>query len=298
MNKNFSLNEIKNILDKKVIGQESAKKLLTVAFYEQQEKINSIQNNKNYDYFLTYNHSSLLLGPEGCGKTLLFNELLNIFNIPCIKIDAKKSLTKYDLDYLFKKLYIESNENLKVAEYGILFIENIESVIEDNNSLLIDFLKQKNITFNYSKDVTINFNLNNLLIIAEGVFDEGRFISYPIKNDNYNLLDKKFRTKISFYSLEPEELSDILTKTNNSELQYFINEYAKHGIKLEFTDEAIQKLGYEAYYPNKNVYSLNDEILKLMCYLQFYLLGNKNITSCKINSKFIYNHSKDGIELK
>ena len=77
--------EIKDVLDEYVIGQEEAKKTLSVAVYNHYKRIKSLQNDKNKKDDVEIQKSNvLLLGPTGCGKTLLAQTLAKILNVrPC-----------------------------------------------------------------------------------------------------------------------------------------------------------------------------------------------------------------------
>ena len=284
MNKNFSIKEIKNMVDEKVISQELAKQILIASFKEQQIRVNAIKNKKEINKFLTYTPNCILKGPEGCGKTTLVNTLLDIFDIPYIKINAKNPLSQNDLQSLFKELYDKSNKNQEVAEHGILFIENIDYLINTDNSLLLQLLDAGGLVFNETKYTKIKFKINNLLIIGEGNFNE------KVKNQqNYDLLNLHFQNKISFEELKLVDLLDILVKTENTDLQHYINELEKFNIKLDFENGVLYKLAENCKDSNGNYNAklLNQEILTLISRLQFYLLDYDNPISCTITDGFI-----------
>lgn len=295
MNNNFSTKEIKGMLDKKVISQELPKQILTAYFKEQQIRVNAIKNKEEINKFLTYTPNCLLVGPEGCGKTTLVNTLLNIFDIPYIKIDAKNSLSQNDLQNLFKQLYDNANKKQEVAEHGILFIENIDSLINYDNPLLLQLLDAGGLVFNDTKYTKIKFKINNLLIIGEGNFNE------KIKNQqNYDLLNLHFQNKISFDGLKIVDLLDILVKTENTDLQYYIKELAKFNIKLEFENGVLYKLATNCMDSNDNYNAklLNQEILNLISRLQFYLLDYDNAISCTVTDGFINSNEEPIIKTK
>ena len=76
--------EIKNILDDYVIGQEDAKKTLAVAVYNHYKRINSMEKGKDISDVEIQKSNVLLLGPTGCGKTLLAQTLARILKVPLI----------------------------------------------------------------------------------------------------------------------------------------------------------------------------------------------------------------------
>ena len=80
--------EIKKILDDYVIGQEKAKKILSVAVYNHYKRISHEEKSKEKDDVEIHKSNILLLGPTGCGKTLLASTLAKILNVPFAIADA------------------------------------------------------------------------------------------------------------------------------------------------------------------------------------------------------------------
>ena len=80
--------EIKSILDEYVIGQDEAKKTLSVAVYNHYKRINNYENNDNKNDVEIQKSNILLLGPTGCGKTLLAQTLARILKVPFAIADA------------------------------------------------------------------------------------------------------------------------------------------------------------------------------------------------------------------
>lgn len=81
--------EIKAELDKYIVGQDKAKKVLSVAVYNHYKRINSLMKSKKADDGVEIEKSNiLLLGPTGCGKTLLARTLAKILNVPFATSDA------------------------------------------------------------------------------------------------------------------------------------------------------------------------------------------------------------------
>ncbi|WP_188206336.1 ATP-dependent protease ATP-binding subunit ClpX [Alkalibacillus aidingensis] len=121
--------EICDILDDYVIGQEMAKKSLSVAVYNHYKRINS--NVKNDDVELSKSNI-LLLGPTGSGKTLLAQTLARILNVPFAIADAT-SLTEAgyvgeDVENILLKLIQAADYDVEKAEKGIIYIDEIDKV--------------------------------------------------------------------------------------------------------------------------------------------------------------------------
>ncbi len=121
--------EICDILDDYVIGQEEAKKSLSVAVYNHYKRINS--NVKNDDVEVSKSNI-LLLGPTGSGKTLLAQTLARILNVPFAIADAT-SLTEAgyvgeDVENILLKLIQSADYDVEKAEKGIIYIDEIDKV--------------------------------------------------------------------------------------------------------------------------------------------------------------------------
>ena len=125
--------EIKQILDDYVIGQEEAKKTLSVAVYNHYKRIASEEQNKEGSNDVEIQKSNiLLLGPTGCGKTLLAKTLAKILNVPFAIADAT-TLTEAgyvgeDVENILLKLIQAADGDIEKAEKGIIYIDEIDKI--------------------------------------------------------------------------------------------------------------------------------------------------------------------------
>ncbi|MEZ3504759.1 MAG: ATP-dependent Clp protease ATP-binding subunit ClpX [Lachnospiraceae bacterium] len=120
--------EIKSFLDDYVIGQENAKKVLSVAVYNHYKRILSGQS---LDVELQKSNI-LLLGPTGCGKTLLAQTLAKILNVPFAIADAT-TLTEAgyvgeDVENILLKIIQAADYDIQRAEKGIIYIDEIDKI--------------------------------------------------------------------------------------------------------------------------------------------------------------------------
>ncbi len=129
VNNNPKPKEIKEILDQYVIGQDDAKKALAVAVYNHYKRINS---EERFDDIELQKSNILLLGPTGCGKTLLAQTLARILNVPFAIADAT-SLTEAgyvgeDVENILLKLIQAADYDVERAERGIIYIDEVDKI--------------------------------------------------------------------------------------------------------------------------------------------------------------------------
>ena len=135
--------EIKDILDEYVIGQEEAKKSLSVAVYNHYKRLRNTKNDKSEEVELTKSNI-LLLGPTGSGKTLLAQTLARLLDVPFTIADAT-TLTEAgyvgeDVENIIQKLLQKCDYDIGKAELGIVYIDEIDKIARksDNPSITRD----------------------------------------------------------------------------------------------------------------------------------------------------------------
>ncbi|MBE7038645.1 MAG: ATP-dependent Clp protease ATP-binding subunit ClpX [Ruminococcaceae bacterium] len=121
--------EIKKILDEYVIGQDTAKKVLSVAVYNHYKRIECGMNTSDVEL---QKSNILLLGPTGSGKTLVAQTLAKIIDVPFAIADAT-SLTEAgyvgeDVENILLKLIQAADYNIERAERGIIYIDEIDKI--------------------------------------------------------------------------------------------------------------------------------------------------------------------------
>ncbi len=138
----FSLlkpNELKKELDKHVIGQEKAKRVLAVSVYNHYKRLN--HQLEAADGIELYKNNVLLIGSTGTGKTLLAKTLAKSLNLPFAIADAT-SLTEAgyvgdDVETIITRLIDNAGGNVKLAEKGIIYIDEIDKIAKKSNGMSV-----------------------------------------------------------------------------------------------------------------------------------------------------------------
>ena len=130
--------EIKDVLDQYVIGQDEAKKSLSVAVYNHYKRINN--SNKNDDVDIQKSNI-LMLGPTGCGKTYLAQTLAKTLNVPFAIADAT-ALTEAgyvgeDVENILLKLIQAADYDVERAQKGIIYIDEIDKISRKSENVSI-----------------------------------------------------------------------------------------------------------------------------------------------------------------
>ena len=283
--------EIKEFLDKYVIGQDEAKKYLSVAVYNHYKRINQPED----DEVDIEKSNIILVGPTGTGKTLLAKTIAKLLDVPFTIVDAtvltEAGYVGEDIESLLTRLLQTCDYDVSKAERGIVFIDEIDKIARksDNPSITRDVsgegvqqgllkllegsvvLVPPNGGRKHPEQKMIAVNTKNILFICGGAFDgierkiASRLNTHVVGYGHDESGRKKKRENLMKYvlpmdlksfglipeiigrlpiltSLDPldrEALRRILTEPKNSIIGQYRKLFELDGVKLEFTEEAL-----------------------------------------------------------
>ena len=173
--------DMKAILDEYIIGQDEAKKVLSVAVYNHYKRITS---KKGSDIELQKSNV-LMLGPTGSGKTYLAQTLAKLLNVPFAIADAT-TLTEAgyvgeDVENILLKLIQAADNDVSRAEYGIIYIDEIDKITKKSENVSItrdvsgEGVQQASVPpqggRKHPQQELIQIDTTNILFICGGAFD-------------------------------------------------------------------------------------------------------------------------------
>ena len=133
--------EIKEELDKYIVGQHEAKKVLSVAVYNHYKRINNLLKDVGDKDVEIEKSNILLLGPTGCGKTLLARTLAKILNVPFASSDAttlsESGYVGEDVENILLKLIQNADYDIQKAQRGIIYIDEIDKIARKGENVSI-----------------------------------------------------------------------------------------------------------------------------------------------------------------
>ena len=186
--------QLKTELDKFIIGQDNAKRAMAVAVYNHYKRLNHNFTPSDENKVELDKSNVLILGPTGVGKTLIARTLARILKVPFANIDAT-TLTEAgyvgdDVETVLQKLLVNANYDIKKAEMGIVYIDEIDKIAkkaegrnlsrdvsgEGVQQALLKMLEGSVATVPISQgrkhphQEVIEMNTNNILFICGGAF--------------------------------------------------------------------------------------------------------------------------------
>ena len=294
---------IKSRLDEYVIGQEKAKKVISVAVYNHYKRVllqNGGQDENQEEKVQIEKSNILMIGPTGSGKTYLVKTLARLLDVPLAIADAT-SLTEAgyigdDIESVVSKLLSAADNDVEKAEHGIIFIDEIDKIA-----------KKKNIT---NRDVSGESVQQELLKLLEG-----SQVEVPVGSNQKNALTPMTTEDLRTFGMIPEFLGrlpivvtlqaltkelmvKVLREPKNAILKQYVKLLELDEVKLVFEDEALEWIAEEAIKKETGARALRAIIEEFMLDIMYEIPKDSNIGSVVITRAYLEKSGGPMIEMR
>ncbi len=324
--------KLKQELDRYVIGQDEAKKIISVAVCNHLKRVNS-----NSDHIEKAN--ILIMGPTGCGKTFLMSTVSKFLKVPMVIVDATNftqvGYVGEDVSNILKKLYFASGCDIEKCKRGIVYVDEIDKVMAKASAhgdrdaagtgVQQNFLKLMEggtqtikIPTKEGGIMEIEIDTKNILFVFGGAFvglnDSKTVKNNPIGFGSTNSVDVcrkaisqddiikfgfipefigRIPIIVELNELTRDDLKNILTGTEKSILKQYQDILMMDKVKASFDESLVNEIIDNSMEQHMGARGLRGAIEKDMMNLMFEISKYKNIKQINITRKMLDNPSAE-----
>ena len=281
--------KIKATLDEYVIGQEYAKKVMSVGVYNHYKRVAT----DTMDDIEIEKSNMLMIGPTGCGKTYLVKMLAKLLEVPLAIADAT-SLTEAgyigdDIESVVSKLLAAADNDVEKAEHGIIFIDEIDKIAKKKNTNQRDVSGLENIIKErLNKQASIGFYAD-----LKDKYDNDPHVLEKVTVDDlraFGMIPEFIgRLPIIFTlnGLTEDMLVKILKEPKNAILKQYQKLLALDEVKLEFEDGALHAIARKALERHTGARALRAILEEYMLDIMYEIPKDDNIGEVVITEGYI-----------
>src|SRR6266853_901816 len=319
--------EIKKVLDEYVIGQERAKKVLSVAVYNHYKRLQTRTASARAKEEVEIAKSNILLiGPTGCGKTLLAETLARLLNVPFTIADAT-TLTEAgyvgeDVENIIQKLLQKCDYDVEKAQTGIVYIDEIDKISrKSDNPSITSAVSGEGLQQEF-----LQVDTSNILFICGGAFaglekiiqnrtqksgigftsevrginarPHGSDLFHDVEPEDlikYGLIPEfvgRLPVVATLDELDEDALVSILTEPKNALTKQYRRLFEMEGAELEFREEALRAVAHRAMQRKTGARGLRTILETVLLDTMYELPSMRNVSKIVIDETVIDGQTK------